>query len=300
MPRSHGRSDSYPSVFPIGPHAAFRSGSLIIRETVYGIVKRLRFFLSQIEAERGMRSLQPAEARVLDVGCGTGVNVTIPLANMKYSILGLDADSSSIAQAQKLSKGLTNLQFICGTLENQTFPEPFHAIICSEVLEHLANPARLLTEIKKNLCEGGLFLLSVPNGFGYFEIESPLWRIINGNRLLRQALYSMEYRFWKELGSPELLARRAVEYDPIRYALTQSTLSTDQSHFQSFTLARLLRLLSGCGFSVLEARNTTVFAGNLAGLVARELDPFLRWNSQAAGRLPSFVASGWLVAARRD
>jgi len=300
MPRSHGRSNSYPSVFPIGPHAAFRSGSLIVRETVYGIVKRLRFFLSRIEAERSMRSLQPAQVRVLDVGCGTGVNMTIPLANMKYSILGLDADSSSIAQAQKLSKGLTNLQFISGTLENRTFPEPFHVVICSEVLEHLANPAKLLTEIRKNLCGGGLLLLSVPNGFGYFEIETPLWRIVNGNRLLRQTLYSMEYRFWKRFGSPELLARRTVEYDPTRYSVTQSTLSGNQSHFQSFTLARLIRLLSARGFIVFESQNTTVFAGNLVGLLARELDPFLRWNSKAADRLPAFAASGWLVAARRD
>ena len=297
---SYKKVAPYSLVFPDGPHGAFRSGPLVIRETVYGIAKRLRFFISHIEAERNRNCLEPEQVRALDVGCGTGVNVTIPLANMKYSVVGIDPDPNSISRAQHLSSDLTNLQFICGMLEDQVFREPFHIIICSEVLEHLASPAKLLWQIKKNLHDKGLLLLSVPNGFGYFEIESPLWQLIARSRLLTQTLYSMEYRFWRRFGSPGLLARRAMEYDSCRYSLTQSTLSTDQSHFQSLTSSEVSRLLSDQGFRILERRNTTLLAGNLIGLMVRELDPFLRWNSRAADKFPALAAAGWLVAARAN
>jgi len=195
---------------------------------------------------------------------------------------------------------LRNVEFICGRLEHQTFPEPFHVVICSEVLEHLEDPAELLDQIATNLYDKGLLLLSVPNGFGYFEIESVLWRFIVANWKLKQALYSMEYRFWKKFGTPDLLARRSMEYEPKRYSLTQSTLSVDQSHFQSFMLSKVFRLLSDQGFRVLERRNTTLLAGNLIGLLLRELDFFLQLNSEIADKLPAFLASGWLIAARAN
>jgi len=287
-------------VFPRLPYSAFCSGPLTIRETVYGILKRLRFFISHIETERKRRLLNQGQVRVLDVGCGTGVNVTIPLARMGYSIVGVDPDESSIARARELSSDLRNVEFICGRLEHQTFPEPFHVVICSEVLEHLEDPAELLDQIATNLYDKGLLLLSVPNGFGYFEIESVLWRFIVANWKLKQALYSMEYRFWKKFGTPDLLARRSMEYEPKRYSLTQSTLSVDQSHFQSFTLYRILRLLLDQRFTVLERRNTTLLAGNLIGLLVRELDFFLRLNSEIAEKLPAFAATGWLIAARTE
>jgi len=287
-------------VFPKLPYPAFRSGQLTIRETVYGIVKRLRFFISHIETERKRRRLLQRQMRVLDVGCGTGVNVTIPLASMGYSIVGVDADQSSIARARGLSSGLKNVEFVCGRLEDQTFAEPFHVVICSEILEHVEEPSKILRQIATNLYDGGLLLLSVPNGFGYFEIESVLWRLIVAHWKLEQALYTIEYRFWRKFGSPDLLARRSMEHEPKRYSLTQSTLSVDQSHFQSFTLSRVLRLLSDQGFRVLERRNTTLLAGNLIGLLARELDFLLRLNSEIAEKLPAFTASGWLIAARAN
>jgi len=48
--------------------AAFVSGPLLIRETVYGIVKRLDFFVRHIEAYRQRKNLEPGKVRVLDFG----------------------------------------------------------------------------------------------------------------------------------------------------------------------------------------------------------------------------------------
>jgi SAM-dependent methyltransferase len=289
------------NVFPNLPYLAFQSGSLTIRETVYGIVKRLRFLISHVEAERRRLALEPEELRVLDIGCGTGVNVTIPLAGMGYSMVGIDSDDGSINRARNLSAGLTNVEFICGKLEDQVFSQPFHVVICSEVLEHIENPERFLGQVCDNLRSQGLFLLTLPNGFGYFEMESVLWRFIIANPRMERALYSIEYIFWRKFGSKDLLARRSAEFEPSRYSLTQSTLSPGGgTHSQFFRLGNVSRLLVDQGFTILERRNNTIFAGNLLGLLVREIDAFLEWNARAADKLPGFMASGWLIAARAD
>ena len=86
-------------------HTTIDSGPLIIRETVYGIVKRVEIFVEQIEAYRKRKGIRAQELKVLDVGCGTGVNITIPLANAGYSLMGLDTDSTSIERGPLSSRG---------------------------------------------------------------------------------------------------------------------------------------------------------------------------------------------------
>ena len=282
------------------PYASLVSGTLVIRETVYGIVKRLDFFVQHIEAYRNRENLEPQEVRVLDVGCGTGVNVTIPLANAGYSVMGLDFDPASIDRARQLARGLRNIEFICGPVESLQSQQPFHVVICSEVLEHLQNPDVLVRQIAAALKDGGLLLVTVPNGFGYFEVDSFCWRMFSRYpRFVDNVLYRWESRFWKVFGSSGILRRRKEEYRPDRLESTQSTLAPDSTHYQSFTRPKIIRLLTSRGLQVIAVRNNTFLAGNLLGLVVREVDAFLAWNARVADWLPSFLVSGWLIAARK-
>ena len=281
--------------------AAFVSGPLLIRETVYGIVKRLDFFVKHIEAYRRRENLEPHEVRVLDVGCGTGVNVTIPLANAGYSIAGLDFDFASIDRARQLARGLKNVEFICGSVESLQSQQPFHVIICSEVLEHFQEPVVFVRQLVSALKERGLLLVTVPNGFGFFELDSVFWRILSRfPRLVNNLLYRWENLFWEIFGSSAILQRRKDEYRPDRLALTHSTLAPDLTHYQSFTRSKITQLLQSQGCCVSEVRNNTFLAGNLLGLVVRELDRFLAWNARIADKLPGFLVSGWLIAAQKS
>lgn len=279
------------------PYAALVAGPFVIRETVYGIVKRVDFFIEHIEAYRKRKGLETQEVRILDVGCGTGVYVTIPLANAGYSVIGLDLDSASIDRARQLTLGLKNIEFRCGSLENQHFYQPFHVVICSEVLEHLERPVILVRQLAGAIKEGGLLLVTVPNGFGFFELESFFWRLLSRYPWLVQRLYYCERLFWRIFGSAEILRRRNEEYTPERLKLALSTLAPDTNHLQAFTRSKITQLLRGQGLEVLAFRNNTFLAGNLLGLVVRELDGFLSWNGRIANRLPSFLVSDWLIAA---
>ena len=133
-------------------------------ENLWGYGRRLRFMLSAISEafpDRPVGSIQ-----VLDIGCGNGSCVAIPLAKVGFH-------GPSIESARKLAQGLQNFQFVCGVVEDLPLPLA-DVIILSEVLEHLNDPAALLRSVLQRLQPGGLVLVTVPNGHGEFEID---WKI---------------------------------------------------------------------------------------------------------------------------
>ena len=146
------------------------------QETVYGIVKRVHFFLKHIEKERHRKKLGVKEMKILDVGCGTGIHVTIPLAQAGYAVCGFDMSAPSIEYGRKFAaaSGITNIAFY-DSFELLRQEGHFHAIICSEVLEHLQEPHILLCKMHELLEDDGILLITVPNGYGYFELESIVW-----------------------------------------------------------------------------------------------------------------------------
>jgi hypothetical protein len=81
--------------------------------------------------------------------------------------------------------------------------------------------------------------------------------------------------------------------------LTWSTLAPDTDHCQAFTRHKITQLLESQRLQVLAARNNTFLAGNLLGLLVRELDVFLAWNARVADKLPACLVSGWLIAAQK-
>jgi 2-polyprenyl-3-methyl-5-hydroxy-6-metoxy-1,4-benzoquinol methylase len=280
----------------------FRSGPLEIRETVYGIAKRLRLFIEVIEDYRQHLDRPMDQVRVLDVGCGTGVNVALPLAEAGYQVVGLDSDSASISHARELASGEAAAHFVVADLERIPTARRFDVVICSEVLEHLDNPEEALSRLGAVIDPPGRLLVTIPNPFGFFEIDSLLWRALNRRPERIQRLYALESRLVMRHGSPSLLARRQAEYLPDRLSNTWSTLAPDQGHahalgLAALTLPRLKVALQRAGWRTISTRNNTLVAGNIVGLCLRELDALIAFNAWIADYLPSVLASDWIVIA---
>ena len=119
---------------------------MIIQENSYGINKRLSYISQLIE--------QRNPIRVLDFGCGTGLDITFPLAlQFPYvKFYGIDSDHKSIDYAKQNFMSQNTVFYV----NNQLQPDQvFDIIICSEVLEHVENPGDLLIYLAEKLSPDG-------------------------------------------------------------------------------------------------------------------------------------------------
>jgi 2-polyprenyl-3-methyl-5-hydroxy-6-metoxy-1,4-benzoquinol methylase len=119
---------------------------------------------------------------VLDVGCGEGVLVQRWAALLHGKrMVGVDLEEESL-QAGWSARAAPNLQFVVGSAERLPFADgEFDLVSAIEVLEHVADPARALAEMRR--CAQHHLLVSVP--------REPLWRALN---MMRGA-------YWRELGN---------------------------------------------------------------------------------------------------
>lgn len=101
--------------------------------------------------------------KILDLGCGTGGHA-IPLANLGYSVLGIDRSDDMIECARaKLDDSLKErVKFEIGDLQNFTTDEQFDCAICMfAVLGYQTTNAALmasLSNVKRALRPGGIFI----------------------------------------------------------------------------------------------------------------------------------------------
>jgi len=104
-------------------------------------------------------------ARVLDVGCGTGSVSEIICNRTGAELVGIEPDPERVARARerglKVFPGFLTSDFI-------TAHGPFDYAVFADVLEHLAEPAELLTMVKGGLRPGGAVVISVPNVAHWF------------------------------------------------------------------------------------------------------------------------------------
>jgi len=108
--------------------------------------------------------------RVLDVGCAAGFLGEI-LAGRGYAVAGVDFPGTRASSA---------IEFHGANLEEGLGPTVgggFDFVLCADVLEHVRDPLRLLTECRQRLKRGGAVVASLPNsGHWYFRANILLGR----------------------------------------------------------------------------------------------------------------------------
>jgi spore maturation protein CgeB/2-polyprenyl-3-methyl-5-hydroxy-6-metoxy-1,4-benzoquinol methylase len=106
---------------------------------------------------------------VLDVGCSQGI-ASLLLGKEGYKVLGLDIDADTIdyacrALAEQPSSVQENVTF--KRIEPGALPvgdESFDTVLLGEILEHLACPAKMLSEVRRVLRPKGKVIITVPFG----------------------------------------------------------------------------------------------------------------------------------------
>jgi SAM-dependent methyltransferase len=260
------------------PVETTRRAARLVRETVYGSRKRLEWVLRHVEQGD----------RILEVGCGTGYMLSRPLAKLGYRVNGIDLDPKSIEHGQELLRGEGLDASILACMPLSATPVRPSVVIASEVLEHLHDGEleELLAEIRARLGSGGRLLVTVPNGYGWFEIEHFVWWKLR----IGQLLFRAGFCHVVEKTKTRYLGPEAIEAGP------PSTLS-GSPHVQRFTLASIERRLRGAGFEVEDARGSVAFSGPFSNLFFAGLDRVLTANGRWGDRLGR-LAAGYFVACR--
>lgn len=237
-------------------------------ENLWGYAKRLRFVRESIQQRFPGRS--PSQLSVLDIGCGNGSELALPLARAGFQLTGIDTDRASIDRARELARELPNAKFHCSTLEDFSGGKIFDVVILSEVLEHLEQPQALLNAAVQRLKRDGLLLVTVPNGYGEFEWDSWVFRALH----LQKAVDAI--------------------YGPS--AVVGATDNHASGHVQFFTRQRLDEMFSGAGLVLFSEGRGSLACGPIAGHTVGRSARFIDWNARITERLAPRWASSWYFA----
>jgi 2-polyprenyl-3-methyl-5-hydroxy-6-metoxy-1,4-benzoquinol methylase len=101
-----------------------------------------------------------AGQRVLDVGCGEG-RFTAELVRVGADAVGIDVAEEPLRRARALHPQL-DLRLVDGAGAWELADASFDAVWAGEVIEHIADTAAWLSEVRRVLRSGGSVLVSTP------------------------------------------------------------------------------------------------------------------------------------------
>lgn len=212
-----------------------------------------------------------SDIRVLDVGCGNGSQLAIPLSNGGYQVTGVDPHLPSIERGCRFASAV---KFVHGVVSHLP-PSKFDCIIVSEVLEHLDAPEDLLDATLPYLAQSGVLIITVPNGYGEFELDQWLYRGLRMDKLVAR-LYSLS----------------RANQESVYIAGSDD----ETPHIQRFTVSQLRELFDRSHLQLIEARGTSMMSGPIVLHLLGRFESFVRLNAAAADHLPWSLASGWMFA----
>lgn len=153
-------------------------------------------------------ALIPTSARrVLDIGCGAGRLGELLKRRQPTEVTGIELKQEAAARAAtRLDRVLVQ------NVEERSFefpPESFDCVVCADVLEHLREPALVLTKIRRWLAPGGTLVLSLPNTRHHSVISG----LLDGNWTYESAglLDNDHVRFFTRREIEKLLFRQRFE-----------------------------------------------------------------------------------------
>lgn len=103
------------------------------------------------------------EETVLNIGCGDGVQAVIYGGNFK-KMVGVDINQSRLEVAKQLAlaHGFNNFEAVLSNAEEMPLDERFDKIIAIDIIEHVINPTKVISEIFRLLKNDGSLLITFP------------------------------------------------------------------------------------------------------------------------------------------
>jgi 2-polyprenyl-3-methyl-5-hydroxy-6-metoxy-1,4-benzoquinol methylase len=175
----------------INPRPCHEDVALMYADTTDGVLARayaadpeVEFEYSAAEQRRRAAILRSvgrpgSGGKLLDVGCASGPMLRAA-ENEGWEATGVEISEASVGRAR-----LLGLNAICGTLEDAAFPDnAFDAALMIEVLDHLEDPVRTLTELHRVIRPGGAAYFGCQNLRSFtMSILKARWKYVGVHHL---------------------------------------------------------------------------------------------------------------------
>ena len=118
---------------------------------------------------------------VLDIGCGSGVQLrALEIKNPKL-LIGIDFNKNALIYAKNKMKD--NCEFLIADAQQLPFnDQTINKIICAEIIEHLNEPEKLISETKRVLNNDGCIVITTPNEQSIWGIYEFFWDVFGRGR----------------------------------------------------------------------------------------------------------------------
>lgn len=219
----------------------------------------------------------PAGSEVLDVGCGNGV-ISRKLGTLGFRVKGVDVSERAIEKAKSLNQSpLVNFE-VKSAEQIVADGQRYHAVICSEVLEHLNRPQDLLKVVRQLLTDDGVLIVTVPNGKG------PRERFVTRPVINMQKKNNWVWRFVKGVKKLFGYSGTTVQSD-----------ADDLTHIQFFTHRSLRALATETGYSVNHLGKTNFVEDVFPfSLLSRKIVALQKMDCALAEQLPLGWTGGFV------
>ena len=117
---------------------------------------------------------KPVSGRMLDIGCDGATLTEIVAEKCKPTeVVGIDLAQESVAYSKKKRP---DFQLAVAHAEQLPFGDAtFDMVFCSEVLEHVDRPEKMLAEIRRCLKRDGYAIVEVPTETWFFKAIWLVW-----------------------------------------------------------------------------------------------------------------------------
>jgi 2-polyprenyl-3-methyl-5-hydroxy-6-metoxy-1,4-benzoquinol methylase len=229
----------------------------------YADIKRLKFITDNLKKKLSAQSL------VLDVGCGNGI-ISRGIGAAGFNVYGIDVSEKAIEKARSLTDN-PNVKFDVISAEQLVAEgKKYDAVICSEVLEHLNQPEKLLNVLYQSLSDKGILIVTVPNGMGPREV------------LVTKPVIALQKKnnwAWKGL----LKIKKVLGYN----GTTVQSDADDLTHVQFFTKKALDKLAFQNRFRIIDFGKTNFIDDVFPfSLLTKRIKILQKWDGSLAEKLP--------------
>lgn len=123
-------------------------------------------FMQQERCDCLRSLLKDVNGNVLIIGCGSRDEMSI--LNKKREGIGVDISEIAIKKSRKKYPGFKYC--VSDATKLPLRENSFGCVVCSEVIEHINDDEKLLSEVRRILKNGGIFIITTPNWISWYGL----------------------------------------------------------------------------------------------------------------------------------